>query len=306
MRYAMLANAVDPSEAVEVLEEQFERVSESFSGGLKEINRTLKRAASGLSEIPMVRPLEELPRVLIAGEIYVRKEELARRRLPDRLAREGFLAQVAPLHEWFYYIDWLIRHADPALSYSRSQKVKSLLKYSVMRWVERRIKRTMARSKWYLPARIDIGRLMKTGEKILSRDLYGEAILTIAGALVEAGHVCGVISIGPFGCMPNRLAESILNVKMEGGNLLELRNDKQLRKVIRKEETFPFLSIESDGGPFTQLTEAQLEVFMLQAARIHERLHTGHHGTSGLRTIRRPAKCRPTPDSTRENPFVPS
>ena len=45
----------------------------------------------------------------------------------------------------------------------------------------------------------------------LSPDLGGEAILTIGSALAEIVDVaCGVIAIGPFGCMPNRLSEAIL------------------------------------------------------------------------------------------------
>jgi hypothetical protein len=32
----------------------------------------------------------------------------------------------------------------------------------------------------------------------------------------------------------------------------------------------PFLSIETDGGPFPQVIEARLETFMLQAMRLHE------------------------------------
>ena len=32
----------------------------------------------------------------------------------------------------------------------------------------------------------------------------------------------------------------------------------------------PFLSIETDGRPFPQIIEANLEVFILQARRVHE------------------------------------
>ena len=38
-------------------------------------------------------------------------------------------------------------------------------------------------------------------------------------------------------------------------------------------KNLPFLPIESDGNPFTQVTLAQLEVFCLQANRIHERMN---------------------------------
>jgi hypothetical protein len=34
----------------------------------------------------------------------------------------------------------------------------------------------------------------------------------------------------------------------------------------------PFLAIESDGNPFTQVVQAQLEVFCLQAGRMYEKV----------------------------------
>lgn len=37
-------------------------------------------------------------------------------------------------------------------------------------------------------------------------------------------------------------------------------------------DTFPFLSIETDGSPFPQLIEANLEAFLLQAGRVHSRI----------------------------------
>jgi len=38
----------------------------------------------------------------------------------------------------------------------------------------------------------------------------------------------------------------------------------------------PFLAIESDGNPFPQIIQAKLEVFLMQAARIHNLLHAGN------------------------------
>jgi hypothetical protein len=34
-------------------------------------------------------------------------------------------------------------------------------------------------------------------------------------------------------------------------------------------KTFPFISIETDGNPFPQIVEANLEAFVLQARRLH-------------------------------------
>jgi hypothetical protein len=85
---------------------------------------------------------------------------------------------------------------------------------------------------------------------------------------------CGVISIGPFGCMPSRIAEAVLYEtfrtsiyrQVSGGNG---HVPKWLEPEDRK---LPFLSIETDGNPFPQLIEARLEAFCLQARRLHERM----------------------------------
>ena len=47
--------------------------------------------------------------------------------------------------------------------------------------------------------------LIEAGEKFVSPMLTGEAILTVGAALHEILHpACGIISIGPFGCMPSQ------------------------------------------------------------------------------------------------------
>jgi predicted nucleotide-binding protein (sugar kinase/HSP70/actin superfamily) len=82
-----------------------------------------------------------------------------------------------------------------------------------------------------------------------------------------------VIAIGPFGCMPNRLSESILNETMNSKDKIATDpNNKQLRSVLSDIDDLPFLAIESDGSPFPQLINAKLETFCLRAERLHQRI----------------------------------
>jgi hypothetical protein len=53
-------------------------------------------------------------------------------------------------------------------------------------------------------------------------------------------------------------------VRQLNGNILEL----------------PFLAVESDGNPFPQIINAKLEVFMLQAARVHDLMSGSGKGKS--------------------------
>jgi predicted nucleotide-binding protein (sugar kinase/HSP70/actin superfamily) len=85
-----------------------------------------------------------------------------------------------------------------------------------------------------------------------------------------ATHTCGVIAIGPFGCMPNRLAEAILNEAMNReGKLAAASGNQHLLRIFDDCEDLPFLAVESDGSPFPQLIDAKLESFLLRAERLH-------------------------------------
>ncbi len=109
---------------------------------------------------------------------------------------------------------------------------------------------------------------------LVSPDLRGEAILTIGAALTEVlDPFCGVLSIGPFGCMPNRISEAVLSREMnrEGKQATGTVKEEML-PVLEKYEDLPFLCIESDGNIFPQIITARLEAFVMQARRFHQEL----------------------------------
>lgn len=86
-----------------------------------------------------------------------------------------------------------------------------------------------------------------------------------------ATDTCGVIAIGPFGCMPNRLSEAILNETMSReGKLKTDPNNKRLHTILADTQDLPFLAIESDGSPFPQVISAKLEAFCLRAERLNK------------------------------------
>jgi predicted nucleotide-binding protein (sugar kinase/HSP70/actin superfamily) len=82
-------------------------------------------------------------------------------------------------------------------------------------------------------------------------------------------HVDGIISIGPFGCMPSRIAEAVLNQQLSR-HKQKISLQELVRKVQGIYPHLPFLSIESDGSAFPQLIDVKLEAFALQVARINE------------------------------------
>jgi len=147
-----------------------------------------------------------------------------------------------------------------------------------MRKTELEIKQLLAKSGLIHPDMIDIPTIIRHAQPHLAPEHLGEAILTIGTALNEVvSNTCGVISIGPFGCMPNRIAESMLNEIMTAADKLDATpDDHRLRTVLNGVTTLPFLSIESDGSPFPQIITAKLEAFCLRARQLHDRLHPTH------------------------------
>ena len=116
---------------------------------------------------------------------------------------------------------------------------------------------------------IEVEKTMQHSKHLISPYLFGEAVLTIGSALREIiDNSCGVISIGPFGCMPARVAESILSKEM----------NKTGKEIASKKEIgfetieLPFLALETDGNIFPPLIQSKIEIFMLQANRLHEKM----------------------------------
>jgi predicted nucleotide-binding protein (sugar kinase/HSP70/actin superfamily) len=122
-----------------------------------------------------------------------------------------------------------------------------------MKHYERSFKKIVASAN-LLPYRLeDVDHLISGIRHLINPRLTGEAVLTVGAAISEVPHrYCGVIAIGPFGCMPNRLSEAILSPEMGSEQ--------------------PFLAIESDGNLFPQVITAKLEVFLLQAMRTHKHM----------------------------------
>ena len=139
---------------------------------------------------------------------------------------------------------------------------------------KKRIKSILASTGLVHGEPLNIKTVIDNASRYISPNLAGEAILTVGSALTEvATHTCGVIAIGPFGCMPNRLAEALLNEGMNHeGKLATDPGNKRLQSILTHIDDLPFLAIESDGSPFPQLINAKLEAFCLRAERLHNKM----------------------------------
>jgi predicted nucleotide-binding protein (sugar kinase/HSP70/actin superfamily) len=141
----------------------------------------------------------------------------------------------------------------------------------VQEWWETRIKTIFGASGLYHNENIEIEKTIKSAEHLIDRNFRGETILTVGLGLREIlTDCCGVISIGPFGCMPSRMAESILKKEMTVSGLARVDGHNIDQVIYQEIDKLPFLAIETDGSPFPQLIEANLEAFVIQVRRIND------------------------------------
>ncbi len=278
MRSVLNALAVDREEALKTFAAEWKSVLVALgTGDSKRIYGALEASSSCLSTIPLKYALDEAKQVAIIGEIYVRRDRLSRRGLTDWFAEREFVTRVAPINEWVWYVDYLIKRGLWGRELTRTGRMK----LAIRRWFQNRyeceIKEILAKSGLYHLEMTDVGRTFAFARRLIDPRLRGEALLTVGLALREILHTaCGVISIGPFGCMPSRVAEAILSEAMtvEGKRMATPDGERLLH--LDGTGPLPFLSIETDGNPFPQLIEARLEAFCLQASRAHEKMLHAH------------------------------
>jgi predicted nucleotide-binding protein (sugar kinase/HSP70/actin superfamily) len=279
IRSMIMANAAEPDASMEIYEQEWQKVLFALEKGQYEIfEQQLAQTAERLGQLPMKQPPKTVPTVTITGEIFVRRDALSRQYLTERLAEKGFATVCSPIAEWVQYCNYMVDQGHNANGFNMRKKLRFKLRNFFQARYENQIKSLLSRSGLVKADPLKVEEFIKNAEPYISRNLAGEAVLTVGGALTEiVSHCCGVIAIGPFGCMPNRLSESILNETMNReGKLATDPNNKQLRRVLKDTEDLPFLAIESDGSPFPQLINAKLETFCLRARRLHERMLSGN------------------------------
>lgn len=270
--------AQDKDYALGVLEDVWKELLTSFEGKSNlRFTALLTNIARKLREIPLKQKIDDIPVISLVGEIFVRRDEFSRQSITDYLESEGFMVKVAPVHEYLCYSNHVINSGMGDVEQSFKSQITIHLVSHIQEWWERRIKDILSTSGLYKFEMIEIEKTLACSEHLIKPALRGEAGLTVGLSLREILHEsCGVVSIGPFGCMPSRVAESVLKreMNMEGKKRLPGWNSHAAQYA--ELSNFPFLSLETDGSPFPQLIEANMEAFVLQARRIHRHIKNIH------------------------------
>jgi predicted nucleotide-binding protein (sugar kinase/HSP70/actin superfamily) len=269
---AVMTLARDKEEAKKILEGCREKILNSLANdSLRDFFKTLDEVSEILSGVERIMDYEKAPKVLLTGEIYVRRDEFSRKHLENLMEKNGIIMHISPVHEWIYYTDYLYLNRLISPNSTRVDRLKKRIEILVKRYVERRVKKILEKSGFYRSHMVDVESIVDAAKDYLNPKLTGEAILTIGTVLHEiVNHYDGIISIGPFGCMPSRIAEAIVKRGLEE---LKHKAKGKIKKVLEEFGDLPVIHIESDGNPFTPTVQSKLEAFMFQVRRLRNYLN---------------------------------
>jgi len=276
LRSAIYANSVNPEKGEQVFIEEFAKLKDSMEKDPDDIFKSLLLFAENIKKkVPVRTKIEDAKYIALLGEIYVRRDLYTHKFLNRKLAEKGFVLKIAHISEWIYYVDYLIKHGYLEPETSIKKKVEREVRSQFMHYTEKKIKRILAKSGYYKYSPIKIKPLLDHSKHIIPLEFKGEPGLTLGTALYESfDKYCGIINIGPFGCMPTRFTESVTIPEMQVRSKIEARRINEpgytLNHVFNGDTKIPFLTLEVDGNPFPQLIESKLETFALQAARSFE------------------------------------
>ncbi len=275
--HAINVIAENKEEALNILNEEFKKILDIIEKeDIEKIYDQLRVLAARLSHQKKKINYEDAVKVALIGEIYVRHDEFSRMDLIERLAEKNIVVKVAPIGEYVYYSNYLAMRSDGHRKPNLTEVAKLKIKEKFQVRIERKIKNILAQSGFCDNELVHINKITKTAEHLINPELAGEAILTVGSGLREIlNHVSGVISIGPFGCMPTRVAEAILNseLNIEGKALSEKMDRSNYNSDI---DNLPFLAIETDGNIFPQIIQSKIEIFVLQTQRLHKLMSEGN------------------------------
>ena len=197
-------------------------------------------AARAYGGLDGARGRNNLRTVLLTGDIYVRLDGFANDGLVRRLNDRGLRVLIDPL---CVTIEYLIEERSAELVGLPTDFVSHALYKRAMTQFRRAVyARVRALHPWLpMPA---VSEALKRAQPILDRYPRGEAPLTI-GTVLHAwheGHCDGVVVIGPWGCGPALIAESLL----------------------RHQQDIPMIFLYADGSP---LDERKLNSFAYRLRR---------------------------------------
>ncbi|MCL2270720.1 MAG: acyl-CoA dehydratase activase-related protein, partial [Treponema sp.] len=258
---SLKATAVDPEQAQAEFEHSWRKVMNAVEHNPKGIWKELQHVAEDVKKIPLKRKVTDCPRVLVVGEIYVRRDDFAVGELIDLMSERGIVVKVAGISEWIHYLDFVREYALNKLIRLRkpgkrlfSKPWKDLKKLQIEEWWKHHIeKKTIAilQPTGLIPETPhDMRRIMRyTQEHFVNLELNSEIAVSSgsAAAAMDSGY-SGIVNISPFACLIGRVIEGLFT-------------------PWARERNYPILSVEVDGNLLPPNIVNKLNIFMVNVLR---------------------------------------
>jgi len=259
IEYALRALARDPVEATAEFEAVYGEMLDAAEKGSGPLLGGLKKWASRLAAIPLRMPLAEARKVMVVGEIFVRRDDYSVGTLMSHLAGRGIVGKVSGIAEWINYLDF--ERSDRLLKVAKrmgfrglfSRELRELaglkMEMAWKRWVHHRFMDGLWPSGLVPDAPRDMAHIMRKVESFTAIEFDTEASLSVceASAAMEDGYH-GVAVIAPFACLPGRLVESIY-------------------APWARTRDYPVICLENDGNPYPPNVLNRIEIFAHNVSR---------------------------------------
>ncbi|HPV39844.1 MAG TPA: acyl-CoA dehydratase activase [Spirochaetota bacterium] len=253
--------AVDPVTAIAKYDELWQELIDITETDIAQVLPALRRIAAEIAKIPLKRRLEDTPKVLIVGEIYVRRDDFAVDEMIRMFSKRGIIAKVSGVTEWIYYCDYTRKHDIqkrlgllPWYKKPFSKVFRDLLAWKIeekfKHSVEKRVKKALGAANLIPHMPHDMEHIMGNAEKhFVSDELYSE--ISISSGVASTAMMedfSGIVNISPFACLIGRVIEGLIT-------------------PWSRERRFPVISVEIDGDILPPNIVNKLEIFMLNVLR---------------------------------------
>jgi predicted nucleotide-binding protein (sugar kinase/HSP70/actin superfamily) len=261
---ALRACALDPDAAMKEYKVLWQQLLGEAENGFKNAKPALKKIAKGISEIPLKQKMKDTPKILIVGEIYVRRDDFAVDDLVDLFSKKGIIAKVSGVGEWIHYLDF-VREYDLTkrlkllpwwkrlFSKERKQlfilKIEKIWKHNVEKMVKGALKEADLIPQ--TPHNMDII-MNNTSTHFVNHELNSEIAVStgVAATAMEYGY-SGVVNIAPFACLIGRVIEGLYT-------------------PWARDRKYPIISVEIDGNQLPPNLISKLNIFIVNVLRFKD------------------------------------
>ncbi len=278
VRSGILSNATDAEKGLLIFNEQFQKLVDVFGTNYKNLFRELKKFSEYIAlHVPCRLPVSESRYIALTGEIFIRHNQFAHKWLNQYFGKHGFVLKDAYISEWVKYLDYAWRKGVDRPDFSPRDVLNRLIREQYISLVEARMQKILSVTGYCEVHKTDIVNVIKHSLHVLPLESTGEPALTLGTAMAQGYEkYCGIVNIGPFGCLQTRIGEAITGPDMNLGCKKSVKDKLGLAYDIpahlNENTDIPFLTIECDGMGFPQIIESRLETFLVQVSRSAENM----------------------------------